>query len=60
MRGFMAGQVGRTVSLLTETADGGHSEHFATVRLTAPAESGRVMAARVVGAADDALLAEAA
>ncbi len=33
MRGFMAGQVGRTVSLLTETADGGHSEHFAAVRL---------------------------
>ena len=57
---FMARQVGRTVSVLTETADGGHSEHFAPVRLAAPAEPGRVMAARVVGAADDALLAEAA
>ncbi len=60
MRGFMAGQVGRTVSLLTETADGGHSEHFAAVRLAAPAEPGRLMAARVVGVTDDALLAEAA
>jgi threonylcarbamoyladenosine tRNA methylthiotransferase MtaB len=60
MRGFMAGQVGRTVSLLTETIDGGHSEHFAAVRLAAPAESGRLMAARVVGVTDEALLAEAA
>ncbi len=60
MRRFMAGQVGRTVSLLTETADGGHSEHFAAVRLAAPAEPGRLMAARVIGVTDDALLAEAA
>jgi threonylcarbamoyladenosine tRNA methylthiotransferase MtaB len=60
MRGFMAGQVGRTVSLLTETAYGGHSEHFASVTLGAPAEPGRLMAARVVGVSDDALLAEAA
>jgi threonylcarbamoyladenosine tRNA methylthiotransferase MtaB len=60
MRGFMAQQVGRTVSLLTETVDGGHSEHFAAVRLASPAEPGRVMAARVVGVTDDALLAEVA
>jgi threonylcarbamoyladenosine tRNA methylthiotransferase MtaB len=60
MRGFMAQQVGRTVSLLTETVDGGHSEHFAAVRLVSPTEPGRVMAVRVVGVADDALLAEAA
>ncbi len=59
-RRFLAAQVGRTVSLLTESADGGHSEHFASVRLAAPAEAGRVMAARVVGVADETLLAEAA
>jgi threonylcarbamoyladenosine tRNA methylthiotransferase MtaB len=59
-RRFLATQVGRTVSLLTESADGGHSEHFAAVRLAAPAEPGRLMAARVVGVADETLLAEAA
>ncbi|HEY2615756.1 MAG TPA: tRNA (N(6)-L-threonylcarbamoyladenosine(37)-C(2))-methylthiotransferase MtaB [Acetobacteraceae bacterium] len=57
---FLADQVGRTVALLTETADAGHSEHFAAVRLVAPAEPRRLMAARVVGVADDVLLAKAA
>jgi threonylcarbamoyladenosine tRNA methylthiotransferase MtaB len=56
---FLASQVGRTVALLTETADAGHSEHFAAVRLTTAAAPGRLMAARVVGIADQALLAEA-
>lgn len=60
MRRFLEGQVGRTVSLLTETEDAGHSEHFAPVRLAAPAAAGRVMAARVVGADEAGLLAEAA
>ena len=57
---FLAAQIGHTVSLLTESGDAGHSEHFAPVRLVAPTEPGRLMAARVVGVADDALLAEAA
>jgi threonylcarbamoyladenosine tRNA methylthiotransferase MtaB len=57
---FLATQVGRTVALLTETADAGHSEHFAAVRLAAPAAPGRLMAARVVGVADNILLAESA
>jgi threonylcarbamoyladenosine tRNA methylthiotransferase MtaB len=60
MRRFLAGQVGRTVSLLTETADAGHSEHFAPVRLAKLAEAGCVMAVRVVGADEAGLLAEAA
>jgi threonylcarbamoyladenosine tRNA methylthiotransferase MtaB len=59
-RRFLDAQVGRTVSVLTERADGGHSEHFASVRLAAPVEAGRVVAARVVGVADATLLAEAA
>ena len=58
-RRFLDAQVGRTVSVLTERADGGHSEHFASVRLAAPVEVGRVVAARVVGVADETLLAEA-
>jgi threonylcarbamoyladenosine tRNA methylthiotransferase MtaB len=57
---FMLRQVGRTISLLTETANTGHSEHFAPVRLAAPARPGAVTAARVIGVVDDALLAEAA
>ena len=59
-RRFLTAQIGRTVSLLTESADAGHSEHFAAVRLTTAAAPGRLMAARVVGIADQALLAEAA
>ncbi len=59
-RRFLDAQVGRTVSVLTERADGGHSEHFASVRLAALAAAGRVVAARVVGVADETLLAEAA
>ena len=57
---FLAAQLGQTVSLLTETADGGHSEHFAPVRLAAPVEPGRLLPVRVVGVTGDALLAEAA
>jgi threonylcarbamoyladenosine tRNA methylthiotransferase MtaB len=59
-RRFFAAQTGRTVTLLTETAEAGHSEHFAPVRLTAPLQPGRLVPARVVGATDAALLAEAA
>jgi threonylcarbamoyladenosine tRNA methylthiotransferase MtaB len=57
---FLATQVGRTVSLLTETAEGGHSEHFAPVRLTTPADPGMLLSARIVGVAGNALLADAA
>lgn len=57
---FLSAQVGRTISLLTETSNTGHSEHFAPVRLISPAASGRLMQARVIGVVDDALLAEAA
>jgi len=57
---FLAAQLGQTVSVLTESADRGHSEHFAAVRLAAPGEPGRLVAARVVGLAEQSLLAEAA
>lgn len=57
---FLATQVGRTVALLTESADAGHSEHFAPVRLAAPAQPAQLMAARIIGVAGDTLLAEAA
>jgi threonylcarbamoyladenosine tRNA methylthiotransferase MtaB len=56
---FYAAQHGRLISLLTETAATGHSEHFAPVRLTAPATAGRLIPARITGATIDGLLAEA-
>jgi threonylcarbamoyladenosine tRNA methylthiotransferase MtaB len=59
-RRFYDTQLGRTVALLTESGDGGHSEHFAPARLRWPAEPGRIVQARVVAANDDGLLAEPA
>ncbi len=59
-RRFYAAQLGHVVTLLTETASTGHSEHFAPVRLIAPAAAGRLIAARITGATDEAMLAEAA
>jgi threonylcarbamoyladenosine tRNA methylthiotransferase MtaB len=57
---FLAGQVGSRIALLTEADNSGHSEHFSPVRLSAPRLTGLVIAARVIGATADHLLAEAA
>jgi threonylcarbamoyladenosine tRNA methylthiotransferase MtaB len=57
---FFTTQVGRIVSLLTEAANFGHSEHFAPVRLTQPSAPGRLVRARITAATKDTLLAEAA
>jgi threonylcarbamoyladenosine tRNA methylthiotransferase MtaB len=57
---FYATQIGRTVSLLTESAVAGHSEHFAPVRLAVPAVPARLLPARILAVGDDTLLAEAA
>jgi threonylcarbamoyladenosine tRNA methylthiotransferase MtaB len=57
---FFTTQVGRTVSLLTEAAHFGHSEHFAPVRLGQPSIPGRLVRARITVATKDTLLAEAA
>jgi threonylcarbamoyladenosine tRNA methylthiotransferase MtaB len=59
-RRFHAGLVGKTVALLAETTLSGHSEHFAPVRLRAEAAPGQLLAARVVAASEQGLLAEAA
>ncbi|MBV8574669.1 MAG: radical SAM protein, partial [Acetobacteraceae bacterium] len=59
-RRFFEAQRGRVVSLLTESGDRGHSEHFAPVRLLRSALPGRIVAARVTAANDDGLLAEPA
>jgi threonylcarbamoyladenosine tRNA methylthiotransferase MtaB len=56
---FFTAQIGRTVSLLTEAGQSGHSEHFAPVRLAHPTTAGRLIEARVTGATSDFLFAEA-
>ena len=56
---FFSGQIGRTVTLLTETDRSGHSEHFAPVHLASAAAPGRLVEARVTAATPDTLMAEA-
>jgi len=56
--GYFAGMVGQNVAVLSETGTNGHTEHFAPVRLVAPA--GTLLRARVTHADADGLLAEAA
>jgi threonylcarbamoyladenosine tRNA methylthiotransferase MtaB len=57
---FLMAQVGREISLLTETEQAGHAEDFSPVRLGVPVEPARVLRARIVAANDDHLLAEPA
>ncbi len=55
---FFAAQIGRVAAVLAETADGGHTEHFAPVRV--PATPGALLRARVTAANNVGLLAEPA
>jgi threonylcarbamoyladenosine tRNA methylthiotransferase MtaB len=57
-RTFLAAQLGRTISVLAETETGGHSEHFAPVKIAA--QPGQLLQARVTAAHADHLLAEPA
>jgi threonylcarbamoyladenosine tRNA methylthiotransferase MtaB len=56
---FAASQVGRTVTWLAE-ARGGHTEHFARLRLPDPPPAGALLRVRVVGAEGASLWGEAA
>ena len=53
-----AGQIGREICLLAESDAKAHAEDFSPVRLTRPAMPGALLAARVIGAGLDALIAE--
>jgi threonylcarbamoyladenosine tRNA methylthiotransferase MtaB len=55
---FYDTQIGREASVLAETETGGHTEHFAPVRITA--SPGQMLRARVIAANADGLMAEAA
>ena len=59
-RAYLATLHGKVVSILTESGLNGHTEHFAPVRLTAETRPGHLLAGRVIGTAQGALLAEAA
>jgi threonylcarbamoyladenosine tRNA methylthiotransferase MtaB len=56
---FLSSQVGKTVSILTETETTGHTEHFAPARLLGPAAPGQVLKAVVTNACNGELLLEA-
>jgi threonylcarbamoyladenosine tRNA methylthiotransferase MtaB len=55
-----AAQLGQSFDVLTESSTQGHTEHYAPARLTQPAPPARILRARVVAAAADHLLMEAA
>jgi len=57
---FYREQLGRSVSVLTESEAAGHSEHFAPVRLSAPSAAGTLIAAHVTAVDADGLIAVAA
>jgi threonylcarbamoyladenosine tRNA methylthiotransferase MtaB len=55
-----AGAVGKVFDVLTESADRGHTEHYAPARFVRPVVAGRIVRARVVDAGADYLLMDAA
>jgi threonylcarbamoyladenosine tRNA methylthiotransferase MtaB len=57
-RRFLAGFVGSEASVLTESGESGHTEHFAPVRIAAL--PGTLLRARITAASDTRLLAEPA
>jgi threonylcarbamoyladenosine tRNA methylthiotransferase MtaB len=57
-RTWLAGQVGSTVSVLVERDGSGRSEHYARVELVPKGNPGTLVAARIIGAEDDALIGE--
>jgi threonylcarbamoyladenosine tRNA methylthiotransferase MtaB len=59
-RTFFASQQNQLVSILTESGQTGHTEHFAPVRLISETTPGTLFAGRIVGTSGDSLLAEAA
>jgi threonylcarbamoyladenosine tRNA methylthiotransferase MtaB len=55
----LAGRVGTDAAVLAERGGGGRSEHYAPVRLAAPAAEGTIVRVRLTGVADGRLIGEA-
>ncbi len=60
LRRFLETCIGATVPVLVERETMGYSPQYAPVRLSAPAEEGTIIAARITGAADGTLTGTAA
>jgi len=59
-RDFFKAQQNQIVSILTESGQAGHTEHFAPVHLMTETTPGSLLAGRIIGFDGDGLLAEAA
>jgi threonylcarbamoyladenosine tRNA methylthiotransferase MtaB len=57
-RDWLAGQIGRVVNVLVERDGAGRSEHYARVELVPMGVPGTLVAARITGAGDDALIGD--
>ncbi|HEX3499770.1 MAG TPA: tRNA (N(6)-L-threonylcarbamoyladenosine(37)-C(2))-methylthiotransferase MtaB [Stellaceae bacterium] len=57
-RDWLAGQIGTVVSVLVERDGAGRSEHYARVELVPKGIPGTLVAARITGAGDEALIGE--
>jgi threonylcarbamoyladenosine tRNA methylthiotransferase MtaB len=60
LAGALAARVGSTASVLVERPGFGHSEHYAPVRFTGAAGTGRVVPVRITAASGGELIGEAA
>jgi len=58
MESFLASRIGKTASVLAETTDFGHCEHYLPVRLSSSVEEGGIVTVRITGMADGQLLGE--
>jgi threonylcarbamoyladenosine tRNA methylthiotransferase MtaB len=57
LRRHLDREIGKHRQVLTESGDGGHTEHFTPVRLRAPAEPGMILPLTMIGHDGQRLLA---
>jgi threonylcarbamoyladenosine tRNA methylthiotransferase MtaB len=60
LKRYLAGEIGKTLSVLAERGRRGHTEYFAPVRFTHAIEAGSLVTARIAAADADHLIAQAA
>ena len=56
LAGYLRSQIGKTVRVLLEQPDRGHSEHYATVQIDAVGSQGELVQARIVDATAEMLV----
>jgi threonylcarbamoyladenosine tRNA methylthiotransferase MtaB len=60
LKRYLAGEIGKTLSVLAERGRRGHTEYFAPVRFAHAIEAGSLVTARITAADADHLIAQAA